>query len=149
MSRERRERARRWHLGIFRPMDLEWVDYLVYERAALSKEVKRGDLIYLGDNGSGLLRDFPNVLSVRIVADMEYRIDRLVGRTDYVISRKKAKRMIERIDEKRVRWQRSLYDEWHDTSGPDLVIDTGGTTVPQACDLVRSTVEQPQYQPKP
>ena len=76
-------------------VDLGWVHYLVFARAALTKEIRQGSLIYLGGNRPALLKDFPNVLNVAVVADMDYRIDRLLRRTDYVINRKKARQIIE------------------------------------------------------
>jgi cytidylate kinase len=146
VSRERRERARRRHLGMLRPMDLEWAHYLVYKRAALSKEVRHGNLVYLGENGQELLRDFPNVLNVRVVADMELRVENLMGRTAYVMTRKKATRIIERMEEKRMRWQRTLFDGgWREGEADDLVIESGRVGVPEACRLIREAVERPQY----
>ena len=150
MSRQRQDRARRRRLGVLLPMDLEWTHYLVYNRAALSKEIRHGDLVYLGDNGRQLLSDFPNVLSVKCVAEMEHRIDNLLERTDYVMNRKKAKRIIEKIDEKKVRWRRTLYDDGeHGQEGFDLVIEPERMSIPEACDLICATVEQPRYQTTP
>ena len=45
MSTNRLERARRRHVGILGRMDLGWNHYLVYVRAALSKEIRHGDLV--------------------------------------------------------------------------------------------------------
>ena len=41
MSRNRLERARRRSVGILGRIDLEWNHYLVYVRAALSKEIEQ------------------------------------------------------------------------------------------------------------
>ena len=134
MSRQRQDRACRRRLGILRPIDLGWAHYRVY----------------LGDDGRGLLRGFPNVLTVKVVADMECRIDNLIERTDYAISRKKAKRIVEKSDERTVRCRRTLYDDgWGDPSDFDLVIEPGRTSISEACRLIRAAVEQPQYQTAP
>ena len=150
MSPARLERARRRHLGMWPQMDLGWTHYLVFVRAALSKEIRDCSLIYLGDNGRALLRDFPNVLDVRVVADMERRIANLMERTDYVINKRKAKRLIERIDEKKVRWRRTIHDDGrHDQSEFNLMIELGQTSISEACQLIRDAVERPQYQTTP
>ena len=150
MSRNRLERARRRSVGIIGRMDLEWNHYLVYVRAALSKEIEQGCLVYLREDGRASLGDFPNVLNVRVVADMEHRMDNLIKRTDYGINQKRAKRLIEKIDGKRDRWRMTLYEEdWQDHSEFDLVIDPGLMSIPDACELIGTTVEQPQFQTTP
>ena len=147
MSRNRLERARRRSVGILGRMDLEWNHYLVYVRAALSKEIQQGSLVYLGDDGRASLGGFPNVLNVRVVADMKYRMDNLIRRTAYGINLKKAKRLIENIDEKRDGWTGALYDgEWQNHSELDLVIEPDRMGIPEACELIRGTVEQPQFE---
>ena len=146
MPGDRLERARSRRLGILQRMDLGWKHYLVYVRAALTKEIRKGSLIYLGGNGRALLRDFPNVLNGRVIADMEYRIDNLIKRTDYIIDRSKAKRLIEKVDEKEAKWRRTLHDDtWYDPSGFDLLIKPGLVSTPEACDLIHATLDQPQF----
>jgi len=65
MSKDRQNRARSRHLGMLRRMDLGWRHYRIYSQAALTKEIRRGCLVYLGANGLALFRDFPNVLKQR------------------------------------------------------------------------------------
>ena len=150
MSRDKQERARRKRLGVLPRMDLEWIHYRAYSRAALTKQIRHGNLVYLGDNGRALLHGFANTLSVRVVADMEYRLDNLIERASYVINRKNARRLIQKIDEKDARWQRRLYDDgWNDPSKFDLVIERGLTSIPEACELIRATLTHPQYQTTP
>ena len=147
MSEEVLDKARRRRLGVMQRMDLEWLHYRVYALAALTKEIREGGLVYLGSNGRALLRGFPTVLNIRVVADMNSRIDNLIKRTDYVIDRKLAKRLIEQIDEKKARWQRTLHKGvWNESSEFDLQIETGCMTIPEACELIHSTLEQPGYQ---
>ena len=147
VSHERLDRARRRRLGMRQRIDLEWIHYRVYARAALAKEIRQGCLVYLGSNGRALLRDFPNVLNVKVVADMEYRVDNLVRHVDYVVDRKQARRLIQEIDEKKARWQRALVDNgWHDPSEFDLVVEPGLVSISDACQLIHTTLEQPQYQ---
>ena len=115
VTRERLDRARRRRLGILQRKQLDWIHYRAYTRAALTKEIRQGSLVYLGSNGRVLLRDFPNVLNVMVVAEMEYRIDNLIQRTEHVMNRRRARRLIEEIDESKARWQRHFHgDNWHE-----------------------------------
>ena len=144
MSRHRIARARRRQLGLLNRLDLGWKHYLVFVRAALSKEIRQGNLVYLGDGGRASLRDFPSVLSVRVAADIEFRVEALMKRTDYVINAKRAKQLIARIDEKKARWQRTLYEDGvHDDSDFDLVVEPGPTSIADACELICAAIEEP------
>lgn len=150
MSEDRLDRARCRRLGILPRIDLEWIHYLAYTRAALSKEIRQGNLTYLGDDGRIVLRNFPNVLSVHVIADVEFRIDTCMRRNDYAVGRKEAKRFIKKIDEKRARWGRTLYNDGRfDPSEFDLVIDPALTSIPDACEIIRATVEMPRFQTTP
>ena len=147
MTRERLDRAHRRKLGLLQRKQLDWVHYRAYARAALTKEIRQGSLVYLGSNGRVLLRDFPNVLNVMVVADMEHRIDNLIQRTEHVMNRGKARRLIEEIDERKARWQRHFYGEdGHECSDFDLVIQPGQMSIPDACEHILTTLDQPLYQ---
>jgi cytidylate kinase len=144
---DRLEWARRRRLGVLARKDLEWMHYLVYARAALTKEIRQGSLVYLGSDGRTLLRDFPTVLHISVIADMEHRIRNLIRRTDYVMNQKKARQLIEKIDAKAARWRRAIYDDvMLDPSDFDLVIEPEIMSIAEACDLIGATAGQPQYQ---
>lgn len=150
VSTHRLNQARYRHLGMRPRMDLEWTHYLAFSRAALSKEIQQGNLVYLGDDGRALLNNFPNMLSVIVITGMESRIDAFMKRNDYAVGRKEAKRFIDKIDEKRSRWGRTLYkDGRNDTSEFDLVIDSGCMSIADACETIRTTIEQPRFQTTP
>ena len=147
VTRERLDRARRRKLGLLQRKQLDWIHYRAFARAALTKEIRQGSLVYLGSNGRLLLRDFPNVLNVMVVADMEYRIDNLIHRTEHIMNRRKAKRLIDEIDERKARWQKHFHgDYWHEFSEFDLVIQPGQMSIPDACEHILATLEQPHYQ---
>ena len=60
--------------GFLERLTTERVNYLAYIQAALCKEVEHGEVVYHGHGGHLLLSGLPHVLSVRVVADMEFRI---------------------------------------------------------------------------
>lgn len=147
MTRDRLDRARLRRLSILQRKQLDWIHYRAFARAALTKEIRLGSLVYLGSNGRLLLRDFPNVLNVMVEADMEYRIDNLIQRTEHAMNRRKARRLIEDIDERKARWQRHFHgDDRREYSEFDLVIRPGQMTIPDARDHILATLEQPHYQ---
>ena len=147
ISKDRRERARSRRLGIWHPMDLGWRHYQIFSRAALTKEIRKGSLVYLGANGVDLFRGFPSVLNVQVRTDIEHRIDNLMKRAEYALNRKKAKRLIEKVDDREDRWRNTFYaDGQVRSSGFDLLIELGQIGIPDACELIRDTLEQQEYQ---
>ena len=87
------------------------------------------------------------MLNVKVAADINYRVDKLMNRTDYVIDRKQAKRLIEEMDQKKARWQRTFHaDGLADPSRFDLIIEPGLISISDACELIHNTLEQPRFQ---
>ena len=147
ISEDRQERVRSRNLGILHRMDRGWRRYLIYSRAALTKEIRKGCLVYLGANGRDLVRDFPNVLNVQVSADIELRIDNLMKRTEYVLNRRKARRLIEKIDENEDKWRNTFhFDSQICLPEYDLIINPSQMGIHDACELIRATLEQQTYQ---
>ena len=148
MSDDRLNSARHRRLSVRQRKDLEWTHYLACFRAALAEEVKDGGgIIYLGDNGHAVLHDFPNALHIKVVTNMEYRIDNFMKRNDYVIDRKEAKKLIRKIDEQRAKWVKAIYEgDVNDSAEFDLVVNLDPMSIADACELIRSTAELPQFQ---
>ena len=147
MTEERRIRALVRRMGMLRRVDLGWIHYRVFARAALAEEIRNGSLVYLGSNGRALLRNFPNVLNVRVDADMDYRVNKLLKRTDNVMDRKRAKWLIEDMDERKARWQRNFRaGALSRPSEFDLIVEPGLMSISDACEQILAKLEQPQYQ---
>ena len=147
ISEDRQERVRSRSLGLWHRLDPVWRRYLIYSRAALTKEIRKGCLVYLGSNGRALIRDFPNVLNVQVSTDIELRVSNLMKRTEYVLNRKKARRLIEKMDENEDRWRNTFHAEGQiDPPEYDLVIDPGLISSHDACELIRATLDQQEYQ---
>jgi len=121
--------------GFLHHLTAERVHYLAYIRAELYKEVKDDRVVYHGLAGHLLLKGLPNVLKVRVIADMEFRINAAMERQNLI--RPKAIEFIQYIDEKRVKWTRFLYHaDWHDPSLYDVVINLEHISISDACDIV-------------
>jgi len=144
------DKARHKKLGILQRMNLEWVHYQVCLRAVLCKEAQDEEIVYHGNNGHIALHGFPNILSVKVVADMKDRISAVLARNEYAIDQKEAIRIINRIDERRARWSRFLHQtEVDDISSFDMIIDLSRRSIPDAYEMIYSTVKLPQFSPTP
>jgi len=109
--------------------------YLALIQAALTEEVRTGKAVYHGLGGHLLLGKGPHVLRTRIIAPMEFRIEKVQGRCQY--TRKEAIEYIEKVDQDRRRWTKFLYDvDWTDASLYDLVLNLEQMSLPEACEVV-------------
>jgi cytidylate kinase len=109
--------------------------YLAFVRATLLQHAATGSFVYHGRAGQLLLTDVVNVIRVRIVAPMSYRVPAAMKRLG--IDERKAIVHIEKVDREREKWVRFLYNtEWQDTSLYDLVVNLEQLSVEEACDIV-------------
>ncbi len=109
--------------------------YLAYIRAALTERASADNVVYHGLAGHVLLKNIDGVLKVRITADMDYRVSREMKREG--ISEKEARAILEKDDQQRRKWTKSLHgaDPW-DSSLYDLVIRIDRFKVKDAVDFI-------------
>jgi cytidylate kinase len=109
--------------------------FIAYIRSALMCRVANDNVVYHGLAGHMLLSGVPNVLKVRIIADMTDRIKAEMDRE--VISEEDARVLLEKDDEERRKWTKTLYgvDPW-DSSLYDLVVHIRMLTVSDAVDFI-------------
>jgi cytidylate kinase len=109
--------------------------YLAFMRATLLQHAATGSFVYHGRAGQLLLTDVVNVIRVRIVAPMSYRVPAAMKRLG--IDERKAIAYIEKVDRERERWVRFLYNaQWQDPSLYDLVVNLEQLSIEEACDIV-------------
>jgi cytidylate kinase len=109
--------------------------YLAFIQAALTKEVRKGSVIYHGLAGHLLLGTGPHVLRTRIIAPMEFRIGQVQDRLR--CNRKEAIAYIEKMDADRRKWTQFLYGvDWGDASLYDLVLNLEQMSLEEACDVI-------------
>lgn len=109
--------------------------FISYYQSALAKAVQGDEVVYHGLAGHLLLKGIPHVLKVRIISDLEDRINNEMQRNK--INRQEARTLLVRDDQERRNWTRSLYgvDPW-DSSLYDLVIHIHKFKVLDAVDLI-------------
>jgi len=122
--------------------------YIAYIQAELLRHFRKDNVVYHGLAGHFFVRGIPHVLKVRIIADMEDRIQIVMERDK--VGRKEAIRFIKRLDEERSKWSLNLYGiDTSDSSLYDLVIHIRKFTVEDATDLICRGLEMAHFQTTP
>jgi hypothetical protein len=115
--------------------------YLVLFQAAILEEVSKGNAVYHGLAGHLLLQGGLDVLRLRVIAPLEFRLDEAEKRMK--LSRREALEYIEKVDDRRSKWTRYLYGvDWEDSSLYDLIINLQHITIDQACRLVSGMIRE-------
>jgi cytidylate kinase len=82
--------------------------YTELVRGVIQACADEGNVVIAGRGGQVVLRDWRNVLHVRVIASVETRIRNVMARED--ISREEAKALIEESDRRRTRYLQRFYD---------------------------------------
>ncbi len=122
--------------------------YILAVQATLAGMVEEDNVVYHGLAGQLLLRDLPNVLKVRLIAPMEYRVrGAMIERN---LSRDDALRHIEKGDEERSLWVRRVYGvDVADPSLYDLVINLGNMSMETATEIIVDLLGREEYRSTP
>jgi cytidylate kinase len=122
--------------------------YVAYIRAALLSHVRTDNVVYHGLAGHFLLKSIPHVLKVRIIADLEDRVQEEMKREK--ISAGEARQILLKDDQERRKWSKHVYgiDTW-DPSLYDLVIKIKPVTVDGAVNIIRCALKDPCFQTPP
>ena len=97
--------------------------------------------IILGWGGMCLLRGKPNVLHVRLIKNLEGKIDTIMKRFD--IDRKAAKYHIDREEKDSKSLIKHYFKiDWNDASLYDLIVDMGKTSVEDAAELIIANLKR-------
>jgi cytidylate kinase len=131
--------------GLFRKYTSERGLYLMALQSALIERALKGNFIYHGLAGHLLLKDMPQVLKIRLIAPMEYRVRQLVEKKQ--MSREDASNHIKQVDRQRREWTRWLYDvDWSDPALYDAVFNLNSLPLELIAELICKTVEAPLFQ---
>lgn len=122
------------------------IAHLNYVRYELLKKARQNDLVYHGYAGHLLLGDIAHVLRVRIIANMEYRIDAAMEKEN--LNRKNAISMIKKLDKQSLNWTRFLYGvDWQDSALYDVVINLDRLKIESAVDILARMTELDDFKP--
>ncbi len=114
--------------------------YLAYFTTALLERVQRDDVVYHGLAGHFYLKGVSHVLNVRIIADLEDRVNLEMKREG--ISKDEALHIIKKDDQERRQWSLRLFgvDTW-DAALYDLVLHIKKMAVDDAVDIICHTAD--------
>ncbi len=122
--------------------------YISYIRSALLNSLKEDNIVYHGLIGHILISGISHVLKVRVIADIDYRIQKEVKRKN--ISPEKARYILKNDDEERRKWGLFLYGaDINDPSQYDLVINRRTLSIDEASQLVISAATAKGFQATP
>lgn len=110
-----------------------------YQFDTIRKVASEGSCIIVGRCADYILRENPNLLTVFLHADDDFRRERVVKR--YGISEKNAMREIKSVDRKRARFHNFYCDEkWGNAAAYDLSIDVSRFGIDNTVDLISAYI---------
>lgn len=122
--------------------------YMQLVQSGLCERGRTGNLVYHGHAAHILLPGVSHVLRVRVIADMEYRVQ--AAMRDQKLGRQEAEAYIEATDRERRDWVRFLYGvEWGDSSLYDLVLNLSHVSLEGACSTVAFMAKLEEFKPTP
>jgi cytidylate kinase len=119
--------------------------YISYLYSALLQHARKDNIVYHGVAGQFFLRDIPHVFKVRIIADMQDRVNDEMRRHE--ISADKALYILQQDDEERRKWGLQVYgtDAW-DSKLYDMVLNICRLTVDDAVEIISEIIQRPAFQ---
>jgi len=119
--------------------------YVKCVTAVLLDHVRQGNLIYHGNVGHLLLAGVPHVLRVRVIANMEQRIE--AAMTQAQLNREQAIAHIQRVDTGRSKWAQVLYGvDWNDPGQYEVILNLERISVGSACETIARMAELAEFQ---
>jgi cytidylate kinase len=104
---------------------------------------RKGNVIILGRGGQVLLKNFPGVFHVRIIAPFGVRLTRLLALEGG--DEKEATRILHRSDRDSAGFLRSFFDtDWEDQGLYDLIINTQKLSVASGVKLIMESILSPE-----
>ena len=136
VSEDKLETALTFKPSFLESLSLRRIHYICYVQAAMAKEVQTDNVVYHGQAGHLLLHGVPHHLRLKVVADMEYRINEAIERSNF--SRERAIKYVHTLDEERDRWVKAIYGvDRNDPSTYDVIINLEKISISAASDIAK------------
>lgn len=119
--------------------------YVAFIREAFLDHIQNDNIVYHGYAGHYFTQGIPNILKVRIIANVEYRIKVIMKREN--VSKDQARKILEEVDSERRKWSMYLYGI--DTNSPelyDIVLNVDCLKVDEAVDSLVNLANRPCFQ---
>jgi len=122
--------------------------YLSYVQAALLEHAKKDNMVYHGHAGHLLMPEISHVFKVRVIAELNQRIEFLQQKQK--VSKDEAAAFIKKEDRERAQWTRYLYKiNINDPQIYDIVLNIGQLTIADACEIICGEVQRDSYKATP
>ena len=119
--------------------------YILFIRETFLEHIKKDNLVYHGLAGHFFIQGIPNILKVRITANIEDRIKEEMRREK--ISEKEARYILKKDDEERRKWSMYLYGiDPNDPSLYDIVLHIDNLKVSDAVEILTDIARRPCFQ---
>ena len=122
--------------------------YVKFIRHAFLEHVQKDNVVYHGLAGQFFTKDIPNVLKVRITANIDFRIKRVMKNEN--VTEDEARNLLQQIDSKRRKWSMALYGI--DTKAAelyDIVLHIDCVQVEGAVEILSDLAKRPCFQSTP
>lgn len=127
--------------GFFASLAKNRDEYLNYAQYAILEAAAQQNVIIIGRGAFAVLRDVPNNVSIRLVADENTRIQRL--KNEFSWDDKQAKQRIQESDSNRAGFHSSFYNiDNKDASQYHAVINTGYVDVHKSAAIIADIVKE-------
>ena len=118
--------------------------HLVFVQANLCEQARGGNLVFHGHVGHLLLPGISHVIRVRVIADMEFRIQAVMQRRR--LWRHEALAYIEKVDRERRQWVQFLFNvDWEDPRLYDIVLNLNRMRLATAVETVAHLSERDEF----
>ena len=119
--------------------------FIVFIREALLEHIQKDNIVYHGLAGHFFVHGIPNILKVRIIANIDDRVKEEMVREN--ITEKEARRILVKDDEERRKWSMSLYGmDTKDASLYDIVLHVDNLKVHDAVEILEDIARRPCFQ---
>jgi cytidylate kinase len=119
--------------------------YIIFIREAFLARIRKDNVVYHGLAGHFFCKEIPNILKVRIIANIEDRIKEEMRREH--ISEQEARYILKKDDEERRKWSMNLYGiDTNDSSLYEVVLHIDNLKVNDAVDILTAMAKLPSFQ---
>lgn len=125
--------------GFFASLVKDRDEYLNYTQYAILEAASQGNVIIIGRGAFAVMQNVPNIIALRLIADEETRIRRLME--EFSWNEKQALQRIQESDINRAGFHSSFYNlDVNDASLYDMVLNTGFMDVKLAASVIADLV---------
>jgi cytidylate kinase len=120
--------------GLWASLSQERDDYLHFLKLVIYEEAAQGGCVIMGRGAGAILKNLPNLASIRVTAPLAIRTERI--KAQFKCDEKRALQLIEHSDHERAGFHKYFFSvDWEDAREYGLVLNTGMLSVDEAVDL--------------